>query len=194
MIVNTHILFILILLANYSDEVNLNFQYYQPQQIIYPTMPMPMSMPIHHEGNSTMIRPHKRSSYTQVTTNTQQVNTPLKKYMSGSILKNNSDSIIMLGMDPLVFDLEQSFSSFIEKIGENFKLIHFIKNHKGSRFLQKFLDRISPEDIDHLLKLIGGNFKEIMMDNYGNYFMQKLSQCCSSNQRIFILENVYINI
>jgi len=35
------------------------------------------------------------------------------------------------------------------------------------------------------------NFKELMTDSYGNYFVQKLIQSCSANQRLFILRHVF---
>jgi len=56
--------------------------------------------------------------------------------------------------------------------------------------MQKFLDKIYPEHVNRLLNIISSDLKEIMMDPYGNYFIQKLIQCSSSNQRMTILNTV----
>lgn len=83
---------------------------------------------------------------------------------------------------------DENFDNFIERVGENLK--HLIKNQKGSRSMQKFLDKIYPEHVNRLLTIISSDLKEIMMDPYGNYFIQKLIQCSSSNQRMTILNTV----
>jgi hypothetical protein len=56
--------------------------------------------------------------------------------------------------------------------------------------LQKLLNDIDPAELDIILENLKNNFKDLMIDTYGNYFCQKLIQCCSSEQRMFILENV----
>ena len=58
--------------------------------------------------------------------------------------------------------------------------------------LQKYLDKISPEAINYIIKMISSKFPRLMMDTYGNYFCQKLIQSCASEQRIQILEHVNI--
>lgn len=83
---------------------------------------------------------------------------------------------------------DENFDNFIERVGENLK--YLIKNQKGSRSMQKFLDKIYPEHVNLLLARISGDLKEVMMDPYGNYFIQKLIQCSSSNQRMTILNTV----
>lgn len=60
--------------------------------------------------------------------------------------------------------------------------------------MQKFLDKIYPEHVNLLLNRISSDLKEIMTDPYGNYFIQKLIQCSSSNQRMTILNIVKIKI
>jgi len=87
---------------------------------------------------------------------------------------------------------DEKFDNFIERIGDNLKFL--IKNQKGSRSMQKFLDKIYPEHVNLLLLRISSDLKEIMMDPYGNYFIQKLIQCSSSNQRMTILNTVKILI
>lgn len=56
--------------------------------------------------------------------------------------------------------------------------------------LQKYLDKISPEAINYIIKMISNKFSKLMTDTYGNYFCQKLIQSCDSGQRIQILEHV----
>lgn len=68
----------------------------------------------------------------------------------------------------------------------------YAKTQKGSRNLQKLLNKIEQEELDKILNECKNNFKDLMTNIYGNYFCQKLIQCCSSDQRMFILRNVYI--
>jgi hypothetical protein len=68
----------------------------------------------------------------------------------------------------------------------------YARTQKGSRNLQKLLNKIQPEGLDIILEKIKSNFYQLMTDTYGNYFCQKLIQCCSADQRMFILRNVRI--
>lgn len=58
--------------------------------------------------------------------------------------------------------------------------------------MQKFLNKITPEDLDYFINALGYNLPLLMTDVYGNYFCQKLFQSCSAEQRISILN--YVNI
>jgi hypothetical protein len=42
--------------------------------------------------------------------------------------------------------------------------------------------------IDFLVNDIGADFPRIMVDNYGNYFCQRLLSSCSGEQRVQILK------
>jgi hypothetical protein len=66
----------------------------------------------------------------------------------------------------------------------------FIRNQKGSRILQKELNTISPENLELMLQRLCPRLTEIMVDTYGNYFSQRLIQCCSPQQRLQILKAV----
>jgi len=68
----------------------------------------------------------------------------------------------------------------------------YAKSQKGSRNLQKLLNKILPSELDTILEKVKEYFYELMTDTYGNYFCQKLIQCCSSEQRIFILKYVML--
>jgi len=83
---------------------------------------------------------------------------------------------------------DENFENYITRIGENLK--YLIKNQKGSRSMQNFLDKIYPEHVNILLDHISSSLKEIMMDPYGNYFIQKLIQSSSLNQRNIIFNTV----
>ena len=80
----------------------------------------------------------------------------------------------------------------------NYMSLYVINKDQGNsylklRILQKLLNKISPDNLDNILFKLSGYFKELMVDVYGNYFSQKLFQCCSSEQRIFIFKNVNIS-
>jgi hypothetical protein len=72
------------------------------------------------------------------------------------------------------------------------ELIYFLKTQKGSRLMQNYIKKRSSEEIYAILEKIFKNIKDLMCDSYANYFIQKLLQCCTSNQRLKILQMVYI--
>ena len=52
-------------------------------------------------------------------------------------------------------------------------------------------------EIDYITKIITSNYKSIMCDYYGNYFLQKFFPFCNSKHRIYILNSIkndYLNI
>jgi hypothetical protein len=112
-------------------------------------------------------------------------NTPKKNYYSAGLSNNLVSNIIC---ESLIEENEEDFEVFLDKIGEN--LIPFIKTQRGSRFLQKFMNKILPDVLDKFFELLSPKFKEIMNDNYGNYFIQKLMQTCSIQQRLFFIHSV----
>jgi F0F1-type ATP synthase delta subunit len=69
-------------------------------------------------------------------------------------------------------------------------LSSFVKTQKGSRTLQKIMDKIPPEKLDIVLECLKGDFSFLMTDTYGNYLCQKVIQCCSAEQRIYILKHI----
>lgn len=83
-----------------------------------------------------------------------------------------------------------TFDDLISGMNPQVDLPRFIKTQKGSRTLQQILNKMQPEKVDELLYIIRNHFADLMTDSYGNYFCQKLIQCCSSDQRIFILEGI----
>lgn len=76
----------------------------------------------------------------------------------------------------------------------NLDLPDYIKTQKGSRIMQKELNSITPENLQILLDRICVHLTGIMIDIYGNYFSQRLIQCCSPQQRLQILKAVNNNL
>ena len=86
----------------------------------------------------------------------------------------------------------------INKKGVDF-FINLTKTIKGSKYLQNILQTSPPKDLEVALvtKIICANYKEIMCDYYGNYFLQKFFPFCNHHQRIDILISIksdFINI
>jgi hypothetical protein len=108
---------------------------------------------------------------------------PKQKHVSCGVKQSHLN--ILLNNEELE---EDNFLVFLDKMNDN--LTSFIKTQKGSRYMQKFLNKITPEEINLLLSKIQTFFKDIMTDSYGNYFIKRLIQSCSGVQRKFILENV----
>ena len=77
--------------------------------------------------------------------------------------------------------------------------ISLTKTIKGSKYLQNILSANPPkkQEIDLITKIICFNYKEIMCDYYGNYFLQKFFPFCDAKNRLDILnslKNDYIQI
>ena len=86
----------------------------------------------------------------------------------------------------------------INKKGVRF-FINLTKTIKGSKYLQNLLQTCPPKEMEVvcITKIICVNYKEIMCDYYGNYFLQKFFPFCNQHQRLDILisiKNDYINI
>lgn len=63
-------------------------------------------------------------------------------------------------------------------------------NQTGSKFLQRLLDNANPQIVTFLLNEIQTVLPSLMVDNYGNYFCQRLLINCSSDQRMQILQRI----
>lgn len=85
---------------------------------------------------------------------------------------------------------EFSLNNYLKSIDGNF--ITFLKTQKGSRSMQKFMKncKLTSDCVETLFMKIFPNAKEMMTDNYGNYFMQKLIQLCSGSQKMLLLKQV----
>ena len=90
------------------------------------------------------------------------------------------------------------FLYIINKKGVSY-FISLVKTIKGSKYLQNILFTNPPKyiEIDFITKIICSNYKEIMCDYYGNYFLQKFFPFCTHKHRMDILysiKNDYIDI
>ena len=102
--------------------------------------------------------------------------------------KHSSKSIQREFIDPDMLNLNQTFKEFLDISGN--KLSTIIRTSIGSRFLQKMLDKIQEDDIDTIFYQLSDEIIDLMCDNYGNYFMQKIITKCNLNQRIFLYEKL----
>jgi hypothetical protein len=90
------------------------------------------------------------------------------------------------------------FLYIINKKGVSY-FISLVKTLKGSKYLQNILFTNPPKyiEIDIITNIICSNYKEIMCDYYGNYFLQKFFPFCTHKHRLDILysiKNGYIEI
>lgn len=69
-------------------------------------------------------------------------------------------------------------------------MVKLAANQTGSKFLQRLLDNANPQIVQFLLMEIQELLPKLMVDNYGNYFCQRLLINCSSSQRMIILESI----
>ena len=88
--------------------------------------------------------------------------------------------------------------NIINKKGVSF-FLNLAKTMKGSKYLQNVLYTNPPkqQEVDFITKIICLNYKEIMCDNYGNYFLQLFFLHCNQKNRVDILnslKNDYIKI
>ena len=133
-------------------------------------------------------------------------NNPLKKI-------NNTNKIInpIKEKDLTDAQLDHLFSQFFNSPKEGCPLFNVINKKgvpffinltrtiKGSKYLQKILYTNPPKqiEVDFITKIICINYKEIMCDYYGNYFLQLFFLHCNSKNRLDILnslKNEYVNI
>lgn len=84
-----------------------------------------------------------------------------------------------------------NFISFLNGLEE--ELVDYIRTQKGSRNLQKFLNNISSESIKLIFIKLNNRFTELLVDIYGNYFIQKIVTYCTLEQRVYLLQCVMIN-
>ena len=99
-----------------------------------------------------------------------------------------------------------SISSFLTPFSEDNKISYLNKfspfsftkasilsaftNQRNTLILQKCLSQITKEELNKIIKEIGGTFSEIMKNKNGNYFCTDLFKVCDKNQRIVILKEI----
>ena len=70
------------------------------------------------------------------------------------------------------------------------KLVNLALTQTGSRFLQKQLTKANPGFVSFVLQEVESELAGLMVDDYGNYFCQRLVSSCSPPQRIAFLTKV----
>ncbi|XP_052193927.1 putative pumilio homolog 8, chloroplastic [Diospyros lotus] len=110
---------------------------------------------------------------------------------------NSSVSSSLYSNDLYPTGRRSSFSSLDELRGK----IHLVaRDQSGCRFLQGKFETGSPEEVDLIFSEIKDHVPELMLDQFGNYLIQKLFDVCSPDQITQILllligdENQLINI
>lgn len=89
---------------------------------------------------------------------------------------------------------DNDFSSLEEILSStSISLKEYLLTQKGSRNLQRYLDKITSNELETIINLIKDDLQYIMMDIYGNYFSQKLIQSSSPLQRIQLITFIQKN-
>ena len=161
---------------------------------------------INHNGNGNHNHNHNHNqnqngNFNYI--NINQNNKNLKHTVNDKNINNNneySDSQIDYLFSQL-FSLPKEVCILlyiINKKGVGF-FINLTKTIKGSKYLQNIIQTSPPKEVEVALvtKIVCSNYKEIMCDYYGNYFLQKFFPFCNHHQRIDILisiKNDFINI
>ena len=63
-------------------------------------------------------------------------------------------------------------------------------NQRNTLILQKCLSKITKEELNKIIKEMGGTFSDIIKNRNGNYFCTDLFKVCDKNQRIEILKGI----
>jgi len=64
------------------------------------------------------------------------------------------------------------------------------KSYQGSKMLQQFISKANQNEIDLIIREVGGRLEELILDPYANYMVQTLMQNCSSEQRYRLLQRI----
>ena len=99
-----------------------------------------------------------------------------------------------------------SISSFLTPFSEDNKISYLNKfspfsftktsilssfsSQRNTLILQKCLSKITKDELNNIIKEMGGTFSEIIKNKNGNYFCTDLFKVCDKNQRIIILEEI----
>jgi hypothetical protein len=86
-------------------------------------------------------------------------------------------------------DDTKNLLDFLQSLDED--LIDYVRTQKGSRNLQKYLNKITTENLSIILNKMDNKFSDLMVDVYGNYLSQKISCSCNLDQRMYILKAVF---
>lgn len=89
---------------------------------------------------------------------------------------------------------DNDFSSLKDILSStSMSLKDYLLTQKGSRNLQRYLDKITSNELESIINLIKDDLQYIMMDIYGNYFSQKLIQSSSPPHRLQLISSIRNN-
>jgi pumilio RNA-binding family len=180
---------------NQQQQHNFNNYFSNSNQSNYPG---PNSNRV-YQGQSKSFKLHKNELFNLTERINSSEDVVQSSFNTMSNKKINSASSTSLNKQPncrnssknQLNDKEPEISSIDELLASvQYDLSSFVRTQKGSRTLQKILDKIPPEKLDIVLEKLKGDFPFLMTDTYGNYLCQKVIQCCSAEQRIYILKNI----
>lgn len=172
---------------NYVNIPEQNYQFQTNQMSIFAfnTITHP-----YKSNNSNSSISSNSNSNSNCGFNNIDFNKPRAFSISGLMKKPSSgrSSLFRHDSEEKEEDEFETLQELMESI--NMTLWEYAKKQKGSRNLQKLLDKIEPQELNTLLLELKNHFTELMIDTYGNYFCQKLIQSCSYEQRLMILSDI----
>lgn len=176
----------------YTSSYHNNQMLYDPSAGYYPNNLVRMPHSLNDSGNFNLENDNDKMFYNNLF---PSIRPQPKRTNSSSLIDvkkisgKNRNSLFMTVMDK--DEKGEDFADLQELMNSiSIPLWEYAKTQRGSRNIQKLLNKIEPGGLDEILEKLKNNFPELMVDTYGNYFCQKLIQSCSSEQRMFILRHV----
>ena len=91
------------------------------------------------------------------------------------------------------FSEDNKFSSINKYSSLSFtksSILSAFNNQRSTLILQKCIANINTEELNGIIKEMGGTFNEIIKNKNGNYFCSDLLKVCDKDQRIIILKEI----
>lgn len=175
---------------NYVNYPEQKYQFHTNQMSIFAFNTITPPYDINNSNTSISSNGNCNSNY--ASNNNLNYNKPRAYSISGLVKKpsisSGRSSLFHHDSEDKDEDEFDSLQDLME--GVNLTVSEYAKKQKGSRNLQRLLDKIEPQDLNTLLLDLKSHFTELMIDTYGNYFCQKLIQSCSYEQRLLILSDI----
>ena len=120
--------------------------------------------------------------------NLEQIQTEISDNKNNNYFNDKENVILEDTQDMLQIYNDQNFQDFkrfCKKI--NTSLPDYICSKEGSKNIQKYINKFHPLKIIYLINNLYLNFEQIICDQFGNYFFQKLYKISTKKYRIKIL-------